>query len=100
MPTDLVHLVVVLHIHKQAVVTNMDILPYAPHMGHKHVVPLILLMNAVYKIFHFITHAVLHIVQLVAVHRIIHIMVDFAVPHMFIIHTKAELFVDNFIIVQ
>ena len=90
----------VLHILQHHAVVNMGLVLYAPPMEHKHAVLLTLLMNAVYKMFHFITHAVLHIAQAVAVHRIIHIMVGFAVPHMFIIHTKVELSVDNSIIVQ
>ena len=90
----------VLHILQHHAVVNMGLVLYAPQMGHKHVVPLILLMSAVYKISHFITHAVLHIAQAVAAHLIIHTMAAFAVPHTFIIHIKAELFVDNSITVQ
>lgn len=90
----------VLHILQHHAVVNMGLVLYAPHMEHKHAVLLTLLMNAVYKMFHFIIHAVLDIAQLAVALNIIHIMVIFAVQHMFIIHTKAELFAASQYFVQ
>ena len=50
--------------------------------------------------FHFTIHAALAIRQVVVVQSTIHTMVGFAVPHMFIVHTKAESLAVNTMSVQ
>ena len=90
----------VLHILQHHAVVNMGLVLYALHMEHKHVALHIHMLFAVQQDFQHITiHAVKHTLAQVAVHNIIHTMVVFAVPHMFIIHTKVELYVDHIILV-
>jgi hypothetical protein len=115
---DLTHLAGVLHIHRQHVVihTHMDLthlagvlltlqqvaavdmehVPYAQATAQNHAVPLIGMLFVVQQASqHIITHAVKHILAQAAVLSTIHITVIFAVQHMFIVHTKAELLVLN-----
>lgn len=97
---DLILAVDALHIHKQLVVINMDIPQCVLHMEHNHVALHIHMLFAVQQDFQHITiHAAPNMLAQVAVQSIIHTMVVFAVQHMFIIHTKVELYVDNIMIV-
>ena len=91
----------VLHILKPNAVIHMDMLQFALRMVQHHAVPLTLMLFVVQQDFqHIIIHAVKHILAQAAVQSTIHTMVGFVVPHMFIIHTKAESFAVNTIIVQ
>ena len=78
----------------------MDILQCVLHMEHNHVALHIHMLFAVQQDFqHIIIHAAPNMLVQVAVQNIIHTMVIFAVPHMFIIHIKVESFADKLILV-
>ena len=90
----------VLHILKPNAVVHMDMLQFALRMVQHHAVQLIDMLFVVQQDFqHIIIHAVKHILAQAAVLSIIHITAIFAVQHMFIIHTKVELFVVNILLV-